>query len=258
MRVAIIHKLNSEKLANEVKNFLKENRIESELFRYPLFTLEKYDAIVTIGGDGTVLKSLHYLKTPPPVFSINTGRIGILTHATPESYRDRLIKALRGEIEVEEITRISGTTRNSEIFALNEIAVLSSSPARLLEFEVCVDNVTIDYIRADGAIIATPTGSTAYALSAGGPVVDPELDAMIFTPVSPFRIRSKPWVFSPKRSIEIRIKGERDAVAVADGITSIKLPSGSSISIKIARYPAKFFKFESRIERIAEKVKNLK
>ena len=258
MKIAIVHKLNSERIANEVRDFLKENGIDSEMFRYPTSLLEKFDAIVTVGGDGTVLKSIHLLKSPPPVFSINTGRIGILTHATPENYRDGLLKALRGETEVEEVMRLAGTAGNQRVYGLNEITILSSSPARLLEFDVYVDGMLIDSIRADGAIISTPTGSTAYALSAGGPVVDPELRGIIFIPVSPFRIGSKPWVFASERRIEIRIEGDRDAVAVADGITSLKLASGSHITVKKAENPAKFFKFESRIERIAEKVKDLK
>ncbi len=258
MRVAIVHKLSSAGIASEVKEFLKENEIESDMFRYPSTLLEKFDAIITVGGDGTVLKSIHHLRFPPPVFSINTGRIGILTHASPENYRERLLKALRGDTDVEEVTRVSGRTENNEVYALNEIAVLSASPARLIELEIHVDGIFLDSVRADGVIISTPTGSTAYALSAGGAVVDPDLQAIALIPVSPFRVGSKPWIFSPERAIEVRIKGDRAAVAVADGITSIRLNPNCSMTFMKADFPARFYRFESRIVRIINKIRNLK
>ncbi len=258
MKAAIVYKLSSEKIAIEVREFLNSNNVEAEMFRYPSSVLERYDMIITVGGDGTVLRSIHHLRTPPPVFSINTGRIGILTHATPENYRESLIRALKGETEVEEIMRVSGKSRSAELFALNEIAILSASPARLIEFEVNVDGVLLDSMRADGAIISTSTGSTAYALSAGGAIVDPELDAISFTPVSPFRTGSKSWVLSPERVIEIKIRGDRDAVAVADGITSLRLSPGSSMFFRRSDHPARFYKFESRIVKIIEKIRNLK
>ncbi len=258
MRVAIVHKLSSEKIALEVKKFLEENRIHSEMFRYPSVLLGKFDAIVTVGGDGTVLKSIHHLKSPPPVFSINTGRIGILTHASPENYRERLLKALRGETDVEEVMRISGKTENDEIYALNEIAILSASPARLIELEIHVDDIFLDSIRSDGVIVSTPTGSTAYALSAGGAIVDPDLQAVTLTLISPFRTGSNPWVFSPERTLKVRVRGDRAAVAVADGITSVKLSPNSSMTFRKADFSAKFYRFESRILKIVDKIRNLK
>ncbi len=258
MRAAIVYKLSSEKVAIEVREFLKSSGIGAELFRYPSSVLERFDAIITVGGDGTVLKSIHHLRSPPPVFSINTGRIGILTHATPEDYKEALIRALKGETEIEEVMRISGQAKGVELFALNEIAILSASPARLIEFEVHVDGVLLDSMRADGAIISTSTGSTAYALSAGGAIVDPELSAISFTPVSPFRIGSKSWVFSPERVLKIKIRGNRDAVAVADGITSVRLSPESSMVFRKSDHPARFYRFESRIAKIIDKIRNLK
>ena len=258
MKVAIVHKLNSERIASDVRDFLRQHGIESEMYRYPSVLLEEFDAIITVGGDGTVLKSIHHLKSPPPVFSINTGRIGILTHATPENYREPLLKALSGKTEIEKIMRISGKIKNTEIHALNEIVILSASPARLIELEIYVDDVMLDSMRADGIIISTPTGSTAYALSAGGAIIDPDLQSIALIPVSPFRVGSKPWIFSPERVIEVRIKGERAAVAVADGITSIRINPDCSLMFRKADFPAKFYRSESRIVKIIDKIRNLK
>jgi len=258
MRVGVVYKLESAKLAGEVEKFLKAMEIEVELHHIPTPSLEKYDIIVTIGGDGTILRTLQELKDPPPVFGINTGKIGILTHSNPENFKEGLKRAVSGELEVEEFMRIQGESKNESLVALNEIAILSVSQARLIEFEIHADENVIDRLRADGAIISTPLGSTAYSLSAGGPIIDPYQDVICFTPISPFRIGFRPWVFSGNRSIKLRLLPLRDAVAIADGYKSIELSAGDEIVAKKSDYPARFFKMEKRIERISEKIKVLR
>ncbi len=256
MKVGIVYKYDSLNLAKEVGEFLEKNGFRVELHHIPSCSLEDCRVIVTVGGDGTILRTLQELKNPPPIFGINTGRIGILTNANPENYEDLLIKALNAEIEIEEFMRIECVYRESEIIALNEIAFLSASQARLIEFEVYVDEVLIESMRADGAIFSTPIGSTAYSLSAGGPIIDPYLKAICFVPVSPFKLGWRPWVIDAKKEVRV-VLSMRDAIAIADGNKGIEVEAGGEIKIRKAEFPARFFKTHSRLERLSKKIRNL-
>jgi len=258
MKIGIVYKYDSISMAKEVAEFLKSRGFIAELYHIPTCGLEDCRIVVTVGGDGTILRTLQELKNPPPIFGINTGRIGILTHSTPENYREPLIKAIEGKLEIEKFMRIEAKHRDFELLALNEIAILSSAQARLIEFDVAVDGMSIEDMRADGAIFSTPIGSTAYSLSAGGPIVDPYVESICFTPISPFRMGWRPWVLSGDREITFRLKPLRDAVAVADGNRAVEIEAGSILKIKKSKYPAKFFRLDSRVYKIAEKVRSLK
>lgn len=258
MRVGIVYKYDSLNVARDVESFLRENGVKAELHHIPTCSLEDCGIVVTVGGDGTILRTLQELKHSPPIFGINTGRIGILTHADPNNYREPLLKAVRGELEVEEFLRIEAEYKDVELISLNEIAILSSAQARLIEFEIVVDGKTIDSMRADGAIFSTPIGSTAYSLSAGGPIIDPYARAICFTPVSPFRMGWRPWVFSGDREIVFRLKPLRDAIAIADGNRAVEVDAGGEVRIHQSRYPARFFRLESRLRKIAEKTGTLR
>lgn len=257
MKVGIVYKLESEKIAKDVAEFVELNGFRAEMHHIPSCALEDCGIVVTVGGDGTILRTLQEMKNPPPIFGINTGRVGILTHATPENYKDILLDAIEGRLEVEEFMRIEAEYRGKKIYALNEVAVLSSSQARLIEFEVAVDGVVFERMRADGAIFSTPVGSTAYSMSAGGPIIDPYSSAICFTPVSPLRIGWRPWVFSGERELEMKILSLRDAIAIADGNKSIEVFADSSIKIRKSKNPARFFRKPSRIEEIARKLREM-
>ena len=256
MKIGIVYKYDSLDIAKEVVDFLEEKGFRVELHHIPSCSLEDCGIIVTIGGDGTILRTLQELKNPPPIFGINTGRVGILTNATPNNYRDLLIKALSNELEIEEFMRIKCAYRESEITALNEIAILSATQARLIEFEVYIDDILIDSMRADGAIFSTPIGSTAYSLSAGGPIIDPYLKAICFVPVSPFKLGWRPWVIESKKDIKLKLT-MRDAIAIADGNKAIEVEAGGEIRIAEAEHPARFFKTHLRLERVSRKIRNL-
>ncbi|NOY10677.1 MAG: NAD(+)/NADH kinase [Archaeoglobi archaeon] len=258
MRVGIVYKYDSLNVAREVADFLREAGVKAELHHIPTCSLEDCGIIVTVGGDGTILRTLQELKNPPPIFGINTGRMGILTHAEPGDYRESLLKAVNGELEVEEFMRIEARYRDVELTALNEVAILSSAQARLIEYEVVVNGRVIDSMRADGAIFSTPVGSTAYSLSAGGPIIDPYTSAICFTPVSPFRVGWRPWVFSGDREVVLRLKPLRDAVAIADGNRAVEVEAGGEVVIRKSKHPARFFRVESRLKKIAEKMRKLR
>jgi len=127
--------------------------------------------------------------------------------------------------------------------ATNEIALITASPAKMIEFEILVDGSLMEDFRADGVIIATATGSTAYAMSAGGPIVDPRVDAIVLVPMAPFKLSSRPWVMPGGSVIEVRLKlPEKEALVVVDGQSSTSVSSQDRIVISKAKTPARFVK----------------
>lgn len=247
MRAAIVYK--NSKLVQRVSSFLKDLNIEPKIFENPSYELEDYDFIVSIGGDGTILRVLQYLrKKEVPIFGINVGRLGILTHSSPENFESELKKAILN-FEVERFPRLSCETEEGELLALNEIAVFSGEIAKMMYGEVYVDGELVEALRCDGLIVATPIGSTAYSLSVGGPVVDPYAEVIVLSAVAPFKISWRPMIFKMDRKIEIKVKG----LAIADGQKRVEI---DGVVIKKAKYGAIFFK-KNRMETF-RKVKEIK
>lgn len=246
MRAAIVYK--TDGLPDRVKKVLESLSISFELFSEPSEELENYDFIVSIGGDGTILRILQKIKRCPPIFGINTGRVGLLTHSTPKNFEEVLKRAVKS-FEVEEFPRITC----QDILALNEFAILSRQPGKMVDVAIKLDGAEIDRLRCDGIVIATQIGSTGYAFSAGGPVVDPYLECMIIVPIAPFRFGWKPYVVDMSRKIEISVK---DAVLIADGQRSIDVTG--DVEIRRSEYSAVFFKKESRVSKLFRRVKFIK
>jgi NAD+ kinase len=257
MIVALVYKAGSDKIAEEVVEFLESKGVQVKKYEIPEEGLEDFDFIVSIGGDGTILGILQKVTRCPPIFGINTGRIGLLNHTEPEYFRESLEKVIRGELKTEEFMRIEGIADDRKITAINEIAVLSSIPAKLVGISVKVDGVMIEALRGDGMVFSTPIGSTAYALSSGGPVIDPYIQSILIVPIAPFKIGWKPWVVGEDRQIETSIYSGK-ALVVADGQETFDLKLGETLIIKKSKYPAVFFKSSlERIEKIVNKIKKI-
>jgi NAD+ kinase len=247
MKAAVVYKENSLDIATDVRRFLDERGVTADLFQTPSRELEGYDFIVSVGGDGTILRILQKVLKCPPIFGVNTGRIGLLTHSDPENFRSMLGDVVEGRIGIEEFMRIECHINDIRLIAMNEIAILGS-PARLIGMSVSVDGVEIENVRGDGMLFSTPVGSTAYALSTGGPIIDPAMEAILVVPVAPFKLGWKPWVIHPDRIIEVRLHPERRALAIADGHETVEVSSDDRIRIVKSEYPAVFF--ESPVMRI--------
>ena len=178
------------------------------------------DFAITIGGDGTILYTLSTLKDrETPLFCINKGTIGFLTESDTESSITALAKVLDGECIIEKNVNISsGVGENKFEEALNEVYVVSKIPGRLLTFHVFLDGVEVDYGRADGAMLATPVGSSAYALAAGGSILTPNVNGLIFVPVCPPRFELKSIVIPDKSTLELElVKPGLSGLAIIDG-----------------------------------------
>jgi NAD+ kinase len=174
------------------------------------------DVIVTVGGDGTILRVLQNLKHQIPIVGINIGKVGFLADVNPERALS-VVESLLDGFRVSRHSRLAISV-NSRCLpsATNEAVIVTSRPAKILEFSVQVDDYDVDVLRADGVIVATPTGSTAYAMSAGGPIVDPQVNAFLIVPLAPHKLSVRPWVVQDKSTIVIKIR-EKDAAIVVDG-----------------------------------------
>lgn len=257
MNVAVVYKHDSREIAREVLEFLNDKVTLVHEFTYFSSELEDYDFIVSIGGDGTILSILQEVKSCPPIFGINTGRIGLLNHSEKTDFKDRLKEVLEGKVGTDEFLRIEGCINGDRLTAMNEIAVLSAIPAKLLGVRVKVDGVETERVRADGMLFSTPVGSTAYALSAGGPVIDPHVHSILTVPIAPFKLGWRPWVVNQNRTIEVEvILGE--AKVIADGRKSAELSTNDILTIKKYDYPAVFFKTQTeRIEKIVSRIRTI-
>ncbi|MDO9098285.1 MAG: NAD(+)/NADH kinase [Candidatus Methanoperedens sp.] len=199
--------------------------------------------IISIGGDGTVLRGIQKMDDPLPVLGINMGTIGFLVDVAPEDALEVIDKVLSG-FEVEERSRLSIRVNDEKLPpATNEMVIITASPAKMLSYRLFVDDSPLEEFRADGVVFATPTGSTAYAMSAGGPIVDPRVDGTVIVPLAPFKLSSRPWVVPAKSWIKVELTvPKKEAVLVIDGQYTRKIKEDDTIVITKADKPARFVK----------------
>jgi len=204
---------------------------------------QKVDFIVSVGGDGTILRTIHKMEDPVPILGINMGTLGFLVDVEPKDAIWTLESLLSG-FEVDERSRLKVLLNGICLPpATNEVALMTASPAKMIEFEIIVDGALMEDFRADGVIIATSTGSTAYAMSAGGPIVDPRVDAIVLVPMAPFKLSSRPWVIPGRSIIEVSLKlPEKEALVVVDGQSTTTISVNDTLVISKARTPARFVK----------------
>jgi NAD+ kinase len=203
----------------------------------------RVDFIISVGGDGTILRTIHKMKDPVPILGINMGTLGFLVDVEPKDAIKALQHLLNG-FEVDERSRLQVLLNGGCLPpATNEVALLTASPAKMIEFEIMVDGALMEDFRADGVIIATSTGSTAYAMSAGGPIVNPRVDAIVLVPMAPFKLSSRPWVIPGNSTIEVRLKlPEKEALVVIDGQSTTTISVNDTVVVSKAETPARFVK----------------
>lgn len=180
---------------------------------------------VALGGDGTILKAVHLLgSVEVPVLGVNLGRLGFLAGARAETLRESVEAALAGEGRIErrgtlEATVLAGGRPEGVYRALNEVFVGRGSQLRVIDVEVAVNGVMMMRMRCDAVVVATSTGSTAYALSAGGPLVSPDVACALIVPVAPHTVRSRPLVVAADDHIELVLHdtATREACVAIDG-----------------------------------------
>ncbi|MFY9201845.1 MAG: NAD(+)/NADH kinase [Methanosarcina flavescens] len=216
---------------------------------------EGVELIISVGGDGTVLRNIAKMKDPLPILGINMGTLGFLVDVEPEDALETIEEVLSGFSYIERM-RVD-VFLNGEMLdtATNEIAVMSAKPAKIIQFEVYVGDCLLDSMRADGVVFATPTGSTAYAMSAGGPIISPRVSAIVVVPVAPFKLSSRPWVIPSDSEITIKLTApKKEAVIATDGQKSYRIKPDDIVKLKKSKFPARFVKisdtcFYERVQR---------
>ena len=209
---------------------------------------QRADLVMVVGGDGTLLKAAHAVAARPvPLVGINLGRLGFLADISPDAMADDVSAILRGEYQEEErllldASLIRDASNSPCAPALNDVVVQKSDGGRLIEFETHVDGHFVCAHRADGIIIATPTGSTAYALSGGGSILHPALDAITLVPICPHALGDRPIVVNGSSRIEIVLGGTHSgrAQVTCDGQHSQTLQIGDRVRVQRAAHGVRF------------------
>lgn len=256
MKWGLVCKVNVKKsvsLAKEVHDFLKgegevfaeksfANKIE--IRGYSLEEINKQaDIVVTVGGDGTILWALSAVDKP--VFAINSGGMGFLAEVESKYATGGLKQVIAGKYNIEERAKLKILLDGKRLpDAANEVTVQTARIAKIMYLQLFVENELLETLGADGVIIATPTGSTSYALSVGGPIMDPSVNAMVIAPLAPFRLSARPWVVPLDKKIGIKLLAKsKETKLVIDGGYEKLVTTDSNIVVTGSEKKAKFVRF---------------
>ena len=233
----------TEKLMELQSSIWMHMPLKREFHQYPIRfwndfdeMISQCDAVIAIGGDGTIIHAAkHAAHAQKPILGVNVGFVAGL-----ETDELELLELLvSGKYTVDNRMMISATVGKADgnvtYHALNDAVISRGSLSRILDFQVSLNEDTICRYRADGLILSTPTGSTAYSLSAGGPVVDPSMECMILTPICPHSLLTRPVVFNANSLISAKADSGSEIYLTLDGATSIRIESGEQVYFSKSR-----------------------
>lgn len=203
------------------------------------------DLLISIGGDGTLLRAASLMPVAPkPLLGINRGRLGFLADIAVDGMLERIDAVLAGRFEEDVRQRIEGQFideygHTQRLLALNDVAIQKHETGRMLDFETRIDGRFVNSHGGDGIVIATPTGSTGYALSCGGPILTPNLDVLVLAPISPHTLSDRPIVVHHNATIEVRLNAHApmSAGVTVDGVMRGLLTEKAVLSIQVAHSP---------------------
>jgi NAD+ kinase len=213
----------------------------SELGRHDLGQLEAggaCDLVVALGGDGTILSVARRYAGGPPILGVNMGFLGYLTEVPREDLYPALLEILAGRYALEarsllEVRLERAAGGSAEYLALNDAVIAKTAPSRIIELDVTADGRPVARYRADGLVISTPTGSTAYNLSAGGPILHPQLAVTVLTPICPHTLTLRPLVVPDTSVLEIRLETDSESVFLTvDGQEGTELAYGDRVRLR--------------------------
>ncbi len=219
---------------------------EDQSFPYDKLA-ELSDMILSFGGDGTLLATARKVgRYQKPILGVNLGGLGYLAEISLDDLHPRIQELLNGSYRIEDRMALTCTVvgTDEEYFALNDITIAKGAWPRVVSIRTTIGDRYLNTYTGDGLIVATPTGSTAYSLSSGGPIVEPTLQALIVNPISPHTLADRPIIIGSDKEIEAYIAGEHDELAlVADGQIERSLNHGDKVLIRRADFYVKLVLF---------------
>jgi len=236
-----------------LKSINKHKDISNNFSNVSTFTKidKSYDFFISIGGDGTLLKSVTYVKDLGiPIIGINTGRLGFLATIQKEKIRESLHKILNGNYIISKRSLLSISTNpiNDEIeqlnFALNEIAINRKNTTSMIKVETYIDNEHLTSYWSDGLIVSTPTGSTGYSLSCGGPIIAPSTSSIVLTPIAPHNLTARPLVVPDSSTLTLKVSGREESYLVSLDSRVATVNNNTTITLKKASFYIKLVQLE--------------
>lgn len=204
--------------------------------------LTALDLLVTLGGDGTILRAAR-MAAPyaTPILGVNFGRLGFLAEVEPEEVVEKLPSVLEGRYWLEERMMLHAEALRGEeclgkYKALNDVVVGRGPLARVIRLATYIDGDYLTTYAADGVIVATPTGSTAYSLAAGGPILSPQLKSILLTPILPYLATARSLVLSPRARVKVQVSTHHSAALTLDGQISVELEDGDAVTVTASRH----------------------
>lgn len=210
-----------------------------------------FDVALVLGGDGTLLRAAEALRGRGiPILGVNVGHMGFLSESDPEDLPDVLQRLTVGDYRVEDRATVSALVvgpdgREHANWALNEVTLEKTVPQRIIEVRVVVDGRPVSTFGCDGIVLATPTGSTGHAFSGGGPVVWPEVEALLMVPISAHALFARPLVVSPQTVVVVEVldNSRTDGQVSFDGRRTVPLPAGGRLEVRHSSEPVQLVRF---------------
>lgn len=211
------------------------------------------DIVVVLGGDGTMLSAARLVEArSTPILGVNMGGLGFLTEVGQDQIRDALTRIFAREFVLESRLMLravirSGGAEVQQAVVLNDVTIGKGVHTRMIEVQIRIDGQFVTNLRGDGLLVSTPTGSTAYSLSAGGPIVHPSVDAITLTPICPHTLSHRPLLIPSTGQLEARVIGrEEGAIATFDGQDSVTIHQGDTVAIQASPHRAQLIRFPDR------------
>jgi len=225
----------------QLKNTLAKNHIIVILEK----KLKNPDVVIAVGGDGTLLKTAYKIREKNiPIMGINMGSLGFLTEIPVPEIDSAIKKLFEGNYKIEKRAVIMMKCGNKIDYGLNDHVISQTKDMRMVSMDVYVDEKFLTNIFSDGLIISTPTGSTAYSLACGGPILIPDVKGIIITPISPHSLNMRPIVISQDKTI--KIKALNDAMVVSDGQRRISIKKNDEVNVKLADFSISLIRIGKR------------